>query len=378
MGPELQATLVGSAVAVISGALGYAFREWRNRAKPFIAVTKFTGDVRISDSETAVPSEVSDVLAPAFYLDQVADKVELGRINQLFDEGARMLEHGPVIRRRIDAIVSAIANNTPDATLVTLLIDLCGPSYMDEYFGHLLARDRVRPKPTEQPAAPKFSAHYSEQNDGCIVVGFPNRPITLGMGFKTDEFMKARFEPLVVVIQNLDRPALVDVLARVREQIGAEEEIALKLRPELQRILDANSRWESYIYLANLRSTPMLIEPTAVLHVRDYTGATFAEVCKMAVYGEDSKRQRRFTADSPLVVPSGVSSRFTLFTKNTQNEMSRGQAFRDAFVHNQALAWLELYVHGVGLRRRVSVTTPKYTFSAEPIAAPMLAGSASG
>jgi hypothetical protein len=134
VGPELQATLIGSGIAVVSALAGYAFREWRNHARPFIAVTEFRGDLRLPDeSEIAVPDSVVSALADAFFLEPLAARESLGQLYGVLVESEELLSRMPTIVQSLDGTIAAIRANVGDEELCAVLGDLLDPLYMDEY-----------------------------------------------------------------------------------------------------------------------------------------------------------------------------------------------------------------------------------------------------
>jgi hypothetical protein len=363
MDPQIQSAIIGSGIAVVSAGIGYAFREWRNHARPFLAITGFEGGFRKSNTEVQVPEEVVERLSTAFHIERLTNKEKLDRIHQTVKNAHEIQERAPTIVRRIDNILASIKASSSDETLCNFLADLFEPGYMDYYLALLLTKDRVKP-PSFSPDLPvKVAAHPSSDYEGCVIIGFPGKPVCLGFNFSKDVFTKERFQPIIHLVQRLDRPGLTITFESLKAQVDFELSIAKDVLPKLEQLLDAHSLWEVRVYFANLRSTPILIEPLAQLYVRDKTGAQFQEECSMVIRTEQTSGEvTRKPADSPLIIPSGGHQSFSFFTKNTQKEMARGQAFRDAFSNKEAVAWLKLTVRGVGLVRRRSIETTKELF----------------
>jgi hypothetical protein len=95
----------------------------------------------------------------------------------------------------------------------------------------------------------------------------------------------------------------------------------------------------------------------------DSTGATYREACHLVSLLTDSERRvHRTRAKTPLVVGVEEDVQFMYFTSNTQKEMDRPSAFRDAFSSRNAICWLEFGIEKVGIQRQKVLKTPRVPF----------------
>jgi hypothetical protein len=360
---QIDPTIVNGAIAAGSAAAGYAFREWRNHSRPFIAITGFSAGSRRAGTEVNVADDIVKNIAGSFHLGNLTTIDTLANIGKVQQKTEEIVERAPKIVRRIESFLEAArSSSSGDHELCNPLADLFEPNYMDYYLALLLTRGRVQPAITPESLPDKIAVHLSADNAGCVLVNFPGRPLLVGMDFDKDHFLEQSFRPLITSIRKLDRDGLATTLQEVKRQINAEVSIAKDSGPKLEKILEDYSLWEVEVFFGNLRSTPILLETSATLNVRDKLGARFREVCDMAVNKEAGGKMVKRAADSPLIVKSGDYQSFSFFTRKTQREMERGQAFRESFGSNQAVAWLELRTRSVGLIERRVLKTSQEQF----------------
>jgi hypothetical protein len=78
MDPQIQAALISTILTLTAGLLGYAFREYRNRAKPFIAITKIMGEISKRPTEVEVPAPIVEAIKKSFYINKLELRDSLG------------------------------------------------------------------------------------------------------------------------------------------------------------------------------------------------------------------------------------------------------------------------------------------------------------
>lgn len=363
METEVQAAVIGSGIAVVSALLGYAFREWRNHAKPFLAITGFAAGFLRSSTETEISKDVVSQLKGAFSIERLSAVDRIANIQSSATSAGRICEELPAAIRRIDELCELLQQSASDELIIDALADLIEPPFIDYCLVLLLTKGRITVTNPSPGLPSKLAVYQSDQNGGCLAISFPGKAVTFGQDLHKEPLIKERVRPFVKSIETLDIPALLAVWKSVRRQFASEYEVAKDVHPKLDQLLDAHSRWEVRVFFANLRSTPVLVEPQAYLSVRDNTGATFHELCDMALQTEkESGEIIRRPSDSPVVIPSGESKALSFFTRNTQQKMQRGQAFRECFASGQAVAKLTLTIRGVGLLRRSSISTSTERF----------------
>jgi len=355
---DLPTGIGSSLLALTSGVVGYAFREWRNRAEPFVSITQIGGELRRLDKEVALEPASVQRVAKSALLRHLRPVATLSEVQDVVEVAKAMVERAPAIVERLTNVISAIESTRADSELCHHLAELFLPEYMDSYLAELLANERVRPPRPTEGAESKLEIHDSESYDGCFLVSFPNQLVTIGIAFSKEPIYRAKFQPLVKLVETLDRPGLLSIAQALRSSFESELEICRDVTPALDRLLQADSVWEIVIYFANLRSTPVLVETNANLLVTDRIGAKFSEACSMAIRIEDPSTgsvERRQT-DSPIIIPAGDARSFSFFTTHTQREMARGDAFREAFAAGEANAALQLTIRSVGLLKRRNLT----------------------
>jgi len=346
-----------------TGILGYALREWQNHFRPFIKTVSFEGDYFFGSSVVDLKKEICDKLVTAFYLNKLDYKSSLEDIQTAKNRAKSIRQNAPTIIKIIEELKLTIKRNDTDLVVFKQLQELFEVDDVDYFIGSLLLKGKVKISNSNQNKTSTVELTESANNNGCFVLSFDGELFGIGVNFNEDNLYKEIFRPLVKIIMAFDRECILDFINSLKLNLNEELEIANNVFDHLDKLINESSRWETELYIANLKKTPILLGNRAIMHVQDKTGAEFHEACILALHENDNdgniiKRKSKI----PIIIPDGEHISCCFFTEKTQNEMDRGSDFRNAFVHGEAKAWLELTIDGVGLIKRKKLKTKKEIF----------------
>ncbi len=354
-------TLIASGA---SGLIGYAIREWQNHLKPFISIIRFEGDNYITSSEVEINKNLVDKTNDSFFIEPLDSFTPLERLHDSKEQSSYIEHVGHSILGYCQEIEKVIRDNEPDLELIKSLTRLFAVEGFNTYLGSLIVMGRIEIFNNNTDGINLFDLVESQKvNNGCFVLSSRGFYIALGQDFNDDTLNKNIFEPILNALIQLNKDQINTLSNQIKICIEHEIKIAKDILPELKEISNEHSNWETYLYIANLKKTPLLLNSTAKLYVKDKTGASFIEECSLSVQKTDEDgNENMFHLESPLIIPSGDNVYVSFFTKKTQKEMDRGRDFRNTFAHGEAKAWLELDMVGIGLLKRRKFATPKVIF----------------
>lgn len=364
MSPEIEAALITATVTVLAGGAGYLFREYRNRAKPFTAVTKVGGNFRKGSSVIDVPEPLLDSLAGAFAINKLDSRDTLDEIYSSWKDARRVTDSGGDFIGTLTKIVDA-AHREDREDVLRLLPKALGRGQYEKWVTLLLAKDAIDIPDRRAGLDVEIPTWESDEHGGCVWIGFPGgTATTFGMGFESTPILRDKCLPVVELIEHLDYDGLASVFEQVETLMSDELTIAKDTFPLLDDILNEQSRWEVQLYVANLGRNPFLVKKNAVVRVEDETGASYTEGCHLVLLNtDDDGSLTRTISDSPLVLGAEEDAKFAFFTNRVQRQMDRGGAFREAFESDEAQCSVKFSVEKAGFRRETSVETPWVPFT---------------
>lgn len=351
-------------ISSITGLIGYLLREWQNHSRPFISTVNFEGDYFTGSTEITLDPEITQKMEETFYIDNLKNNTTLREINDAKDQSKYISDYAPEIISRIDEFIASIKKDESNLLIFKNLSNLFSVYRIDSIIGSLLLNGKI---PIFQNLSNEYIFGLSESskiNDGCYILSYQGELIGIGTQFNEDYYIKELFEPLIQTLRVLDKNNIITIFETIKVIINKELIVANFVSNKLNNILDENSKWETELFIANLKRTPLLLENIALLHIKDKTGATFCEECTLVVHETDAEGNiNKKISRSPIIIPNGGNITISYFTKKSQKEMERGDDFRNAYNHKQAKAWLTLSMTGVGLIKKRIYNTDKKIFT---------------
>jgi len=288
MSPETQAALITVALTAAAALFGYLFREYRDRLRPMVAIIAVGGDFRVNPDRVDIPQELVSKIKPTFYIRTLDPIDTLAEVYAAWDAADDLIQFGDECIQDLEKLVAAAKSHAKDQ-FTSSFAKFIGNTYFDRWLTRLLATDRLVPAPADPALPVQISTHLADDHDGCIWFDFGAESTFLGERLHKFQIVKQRCQRFVAILERLQFEDLATLFQTMRQELLAELLVARDVASDLRRILDHNSRWEVQVYLANLGSTPFLVQTHARLEVRDETGASFSEDCFLVLRraGED-------------------------------------------------------------------------------------------
>jgi hypothetical protein len=341
--PEIVAT--GTALA--GAVLGYAYREYRNRMRPFLQIIQTDGSTTKGDQIVAVQPEVSASLEGSFYIKTPKDQQPLRDVREHWDKADDLKQLWPVTKTDVEAILAA----TTAEPMCDSLSEAFEGRFFDRTLRLLLVNNRLN-----IPATPAEKGEvvrvFDDQKDDCVWLDFPTKAVAFGKGM-THPAVRARCEPLLALIRCLAIDELHRVFTQFKGILEAEYTAAMQTVDKLEQIIDQHSRWVLHCYIANMNNTPLIIERNSFLAVVDRKRVKYREPCYLAlVKTTDEGREYIADTNTPLVVRAGSDTKFVVITRDTQGQMELGDAMRECFNRGQAKCHITVKMRKIGLLKR--------------------------
>lgn len=363
MTAELQTGLATTAVTVLAGVLGYLYREVRQRSKPFVEILDFDGRIQERKISVSVPKKAVDRSQTAIIIRHLHEDDTLSGCDQALNETKELADNGEQELRNVDNVIAAIEQAKSHDTIGQSLCQCIEPQLFQRFIILLLAKERVKVEPATKSLPVVLQVHPSKEKSGCVWIGFPGNPTLFGGGFDKEPILRALAMPFVDMVSAMDVDRLLVFFRSVRGFLREEVSIAKEVLPTLKQAVEEHCRWGTEVFLANITRSPLLIMPSGSLSIKDETGAEFLEDCYLVrLTPEEDGTRTRNDAKAPLIVRSGADERFEFMTRNTQVDMKRGKALRDAFESGKAKARIQFTMTQPGLIPKRRIVTPWVRF----------------
>lgn len=363
MDPQIQAAFLTTLFTIVAGILGYAFREYRNRVKPFIVVKHIEGEIVKDGSEVEVHQSVIDCLDESFCINTLESKDTLAQLRATLNDCKTVLNNGADFIGILNKIIDGCNAENPN-TINNALSRLLASSVYEKLLIYAIIADKIK-IPDVNTSLPKvIPVSYSgEREEGTYEIGVMKSATTFGWKLEKYILYKEKFLRFVQLIERLDTVGLKQFFTDMKSLTEAEIARAKEIQPIVDNILDENSRWEFQIYIANLGDSPFLVSRQAMLFVKSNDlGAKFEESCQLGIMRETDDGVKRELSDSPLVIGKEDGILFSYVTENIQGKMKRGKVFRDEYLTGNGQCWIEIPIEKVGLFRHSKIITPKVKF----------------
>ncbi len=347
---EILATVIGVGAAI----LGYAFREFRNRSRPFFHITKIDGTIIRRPDRVVMTQEIRRNLQGTFYIGNLSTNPELGEVGTSWDRADDVKRFWPDVEAKIKEVLDAAA----DDDIVARLSEAFKMVFFEKMLMYCLVIDKLTLKLTLANDAPEVIPIYDEDEyEGSVWICFPERARQFGNHLKAPA-IRAKCQPFLDIIRHFDKDALNSTLKSLLVAMNEEYKAALKIEQPLKYIRDENSRWVFYAYFANLSNYPMIIDREDFLVVCDPTSKPFKEDCYLAVVKDNSI----VDTNTPIVVKPGEDANICFITDRIQKDMPLGTAVRESYNRGQASCRIRIKLRKIGLVKTQRVWSSKTKF----------------
>lgn len=352
--PEILATLL----AIVGAVLGYAFREYRNRARPFFQLTELGGDLLKRSDQTQIEESLSHSLSSTFYIKGLDAKSTVGEVWDCWDRADDVERRWPEVRDKLDKILAS----TSDDALMYSFPDLFDLKYFERWMMLILVADRITFSKIPKQSVIRIKVFQSEDNKGSVWFAFPTKTVSFGNNF-SEPAIGSKCTPFVNSIKYLHRDLIFSILRQYKDIMEEEHKAALSTIHDLKAISDAHSRWSFSSYFANLSSAPIVIENDGEVLVHDKTTKfKLRERCYLANLQLKEGKSSIVDTNKPIVIRGGADAEFVFITRKTQTEMTLGSHLRTVFESGTARVKVSFPIRKVGLLKRQRFVSPGFKF----------------
>jgi hypothetical protein len=181
--------------ALLSGGLGYAFREYRNRVRPFFQITAIDGSLTRRSDNLEIDPEISQKIENTFYIKPLSPKSDLGEIWDHWDRADDVKRFWPSISQVVDEILSS----TNDNDLTTALGRVFEKTYIDRWLMLLLVNNRFIFPQLPEDSVKKVDVFFEDDRNGMVWFNFPNTAPNFGNNLNHGA-IRARCQPFIDMI----------------------------------------------------------------------------------------------------------------------------------------------------------------------------------
>lgn len=361
---QIAAALLTVLLTFVGAIVGYIFREYKNKAKPFVAVTKVEGNLNDASKPIDLTADIVDSSKTIFDITgiQLNNKSRSNEITKLLAEVRDIIDNAPEFLVLIEDFSNFVRSNDSKGAQGSLVKIMENPTY-DQWMVLLIGKTAIPlPQPRNKDQVYVEVSEEHTMHNGCYALKFSGRTITFGSNLKDYNLLKRDCRQFVSLIEYSDFESIQSVFLEVARILRKALDISRQIEPKLKKEIDAISRWGIKLYIANLGQHPFLINRNAQLYVENQDGAKYVHDCFLVVFKNDEDGLSKYTADAPVVVQSAGDVYLEYVTAKSQSEMGSGGIFREVFSSGKANCWITFSVEKVGFIRKQVIKSPKAVF----------------
>lgn len=352
-------------LSIASAVVGYAFREYRNRVRPFFQVVSLSGNTTKRTDHLRDPADVKEAdrcagqIEGSFLLNAIAAPYSLGDLHELAGIARQVTDTWPDLRTKIDAALAAKSRTE----FVPALGNVFASSPFDLWMLRCIVSERIRVPSIHNPGEDVIGVFPSSEHGGSRWLIFGGKSSNFGSNMD-NKAVEALSMPFLDAVRTADQDVLGTTLREFRTIMNATETVAARILPPIQGMLDKFSRWRFGCYFANLSGSPLVLEQDAMLLIDDSRGVSFREPCYLAIPKEDENFEGDLLdARRPQVIRAGEGVSIVFLTTQVQNEMDLGGSLRESFDKGTGRARIRVKVRKPGLFSMQDVSSASTQFS---------------
>lgn len=350
---DLSNNISPAVLTILAAVVGYAYREYRNRVKPFLQIVRIDGTVTKTSDQVAVSQSTAAKLSSTFYLKKLESDAALGHVAEVRKRIALVKSEWPELLKTIEEVLVAAT----DADLCQALAEALDLTMVDDWLLRLLVKDLITVPQLQQGALEKVPVHEDQNENGRVFFQFPGASTSFGRSF-VHAAVRAKADGFIQAVRALDQPCIRSVFSQLKAIGQREYQAAMECAEEIKATTNEQGRWCFHCYLANLGQHPMVIETAASVRVADKTRVKYREECYLALIKQSADGEPSITdTATPLVIRGGEDLSFALITRKTQKNMHLGSALREAFERGEAHCSVTITVRRPGLLKRQSFSS---------------------
>ena len=360
-----QSWLFSALVAAISSIIGYSFREYLNRVRPFISVQSVEGIGYVTHQITEMPDNVVNTLKNASILSSCTDREEMQAIATNLNTANEFQTSGPELIALLDNLISTCDKQSEE--FLPLFQRFVRKASWQDYLvecilGNKISQPEIQQSSGIKPKAPLVHYIDTGEKEGSYFIRFPGETLIFGFGLHHLPPVKEVFNLIVTAICNFDYLVIKEIFTSFRNAVDSELRIANEVQPHLKKLKDSNSTWNFELYICNLSGRPFIIQKDALLIIYDGDKKAYEEPCSLLTPAKDESGNWDIRK-SPIVVPPQTGLTIAFYSR-PQHMMDRGLAIRELFEKKDKNTrfQLKLSVIKVGLLKTSTIITDPWPF----------------
>ncbi len=350
-------------LSALTGIIGYLFREFQNRVKPFIEILYVNGTVTKGSDKIIIEDEaVFELGKDCVYIDSFEKNMTINEVGEILKQCMYIKD----VRKDLNDILLEILESDDSNTILKIFSKLCSIENFDDLITKVIAGDRILPyEAIDKTNGEKIKIFFDEKEyEGTYWIAFPKNTTTIGRKLNTKPLFD-KFSNFIDTIKYWDINGLKHYLSNLKEFIELHYQKANQFFPIAEKIINKNSRWIFKISITNLSNKPILIQKKALLYIYGKIYKPIIEECYLL---KINKKGKFDDAISPIIIKYGELIEIGFITNKRQIDMENGDAVRELYNKKNSVFRLIININKVGLFRKQRFKTNKAEFiEFEPI-----------
>ena len=359
--------LINVGVAVAALVVGHMVTRWWERARPLVVLSKFSGTTKASEPAQC-DKDLHELTKQSFAMQVVSEgEVKYGEL----EAAHRAAKHDLDLNDNIDTWVAdttkamrEASNDQDRIEAIKTLFRWAGLRQFTEYMFYRSLCPGLSPSPVPQGQQPKLLVVSTDEEDGSLLVVFPDALGRLGANFKRDQWREQTIQPLVQAIAHLDTDFLVKVLEKIPALAVQQSDINRQIIEKTTPIRENHTQWVSHCAVVNYGSSPLIIWPTAYLLLKESRGAKKLKIkCYLAQEKDDGTDA--VDLKGPVVASPGETIKIWAITKLTKQKLPDGNLVNAYFKDKTATGRTRLLLTQRGVPFKTSCKSTHLLFAEE-------------
>jgi hypothetical protein len=342
--------IFGTLLGIVSAIIGYFFREYKNKSKPFIKVYDITGGSTKTTDYVKINESIYNELRETFFIKYLLPKSSLGDITKTVKKCALVKAFWPELKKDIESMIAV----SKEGEVIEKLSSLFNSEELKHWIFLLLITDNITIDKIDESLTDKIRFFKTDENNGEIWFAFPGHTVNFGNTLNNSAVF-AKVKPFIDIIQKVDITSIKIFFKNVISYLDKEYNSAVSVIHELSELLEDESRWIFYVYIANLSKNPIILKNSNQIEIRDNKKSKYIEDTYLSRIVKYEGQEYIQDTKHPLVILPESSEKFCLITKKVQREMEYGKALREAFDKRNSKYRMLLNIEKVGLLRKQKI-----------------------
>ena len=226
--------LISTAIGVGGATAGYAFREYRNRVRPFMQITEIDGTTTRRSDKVTIDDALAQAFTNSFYIKKLPTTCDLGSLYDHWDRADDIKQIWPLVRDDVDAVLSS----SNEDEMSSAILELLKGSYFEKWMDVTIGDSSFTAILVEQ--VDKIHIYESDDNNGTVWFDFGVETQRFSRGLK-HAAIRAKVEPWLQAIQYLHKSTIVSVLNEFRTILEGEFQLALQHAGDMRQTCNEHS-----------------------------------------------------------------------------------------------------------------------------------------